>query len=81
MTPPLPPLNRREREHAWRRAHRDLLQNRYAGQWVVLEGDEIVAHGKDAVQTVETAKTKGVTVPYVFYVQPPRRPGVARIGL
>lgn len=77
----LPPLNRREREHAWRRSHRELLQGRYADQWVVLEGEEIVAHGRNAVQAVEEARAKGVPAPYVFYVQPPRPPGVVRVGL
>ena len=77
----LPPLNRRDREHAWRRSNRAVLQERFAGHWVVLEGEEIVAHGKDAVRAVEEAKTKGVVVPYVFYVQPPRPPGVVRLGL
>jgi plasmid stability protein len=76
-----PPLNRREREHAWRRSNRDLLQGQYAGQWVVLEGEEILAHDKDAVQAVEEAKAKGVVVPYVFFVHPPRPPGVVRMGL
>ncbi len=79
--PQLPPLSHREREHAWRRSNRRLLQRQYAGQWVVLEGEEILAHGKDAVQAVEEAKAKGVVVPYVFYVQPPRSPGVVHIGL
>ena len=77
----LPPLSRREREHAWRRSHRELLQGQYADQWVVLEGDEIVAHGRNAVQAAEEARAKGVPVPYVFYVQPPRPPGVVRVGL
>ena len=77
----LPALNRWEREHAWRRANRELLQTRYVDQWVVLEGEEIVAYGEDAVQVVEDARAKGVAAPYVFYVQPPRPPGVVRIGL
>jgi hypothetical protein len=77
----VPPLNRREREHAWRRANPELLQGRYAGQWVVLEGEEIVAHGRSAVSAVEEARAKGVAVPYVFYVEPARPPGVVRMGL
>ncbi len=77
----LPPLNRREREHAWRRSNRELLQGRYAGQWVVLEDVEILAHGKNAVLAVEEARAKGVEVPYLFYVEAPRSPGVVRMGL
>lgn len=79
--PLLPPLSRREREHAWRRSNRELLQRQYVDQWVVLEGEEIVAHDKDAVRAVEEAKAKGIRVPYVFFVEAPRPPGVVRIGL
>ncbi len=78
---PLPPLSNREREDAWRRSNQELLQGRFAGQWVVLEGETIVAHGENAAQAVEEARAKGVEVPFVFYVAPRRRPGVARIGL
>ena len=76
----LPPLNNREREIAWRHSHRDELQRRFAGQWVVLEGEEIVAHSEDAAQAVEEARGKGIAVPFVFYVDRPR-PGVFRLGL
>lgn len=69
----------RQREHEWRHSHQEFLLT-FAGQWVVLEGEEIVAHGKDPVRLVELAREKGVEVPYVFYVDPPR-PGVVRIGL
>ncbi len=75
------PLNNREREDAWRLSNRKLLQEHFAGQWVVLEGEEIIAHGKDAARAVKEARAKGVAVPFVFYVGPPRRPGVVRIGL
>ncbi len=78
---PVPPLNGRECEHTWRRANRELLQCRYVSQWVVLEGEEIVAHGKDAVKAVQEARAKGIAVPYVFFVQLPRPPGVVHIGL
>ncbi len=76
-----PPLNDREREDAWRRSNRDLLQGRFAGHWVVLEGEEIMAHSEDAAKAVEEARGKGVLAPFVFFVEPPRKPGVVRIGL
>ncbi len=77
----LPPLNDRKREDTWRRANRGFLQDRFAGQWVVLEGEEIVAHSEDPAQAVGQARAKGVAVPFVFRVEPPRRPGVVQIGL
>ena len=52
----------------------------YAGQWVVLEDEDIVAHGEDPVQLVERAREAGIEVPYVFYVDPPR-PGIVKMGL
>lgn len=70
---------RRARELAWRRAHENELQA-YAGHWVVLEGEEIIAHGEDPASVVEGARAKGVDVPYVFYVEE-YRPGVVLMGL
>jgi hypothetical protein len=46
----LPPITDRNRELAWRRAHQDELQGRFAGQWVVLEGEEVVAASEDAAR-------------------------------
>jgi hypothetical protein len=76
-----PPVDDRKREDAWRRSNRDYLQAQFAGKWVVLEGDEIMAHSVNAARAVEEARAKGVAVPFVFYVEPPRQPGVVRIGL
>ncbi len=70
----------RERELAWRSSHREELQARFADQWVVLEGQEIVAASPDAAQAVEQARRQGVALPYVFYVDR-HRPGVAQLGL
>ena len=66
-------------EQAWRRSHQEILRG-FANQWVVLEGEEIVAHGDDPARLVEQAREKGIAVPYVFYVDLPR-PGIAKIGL
>jgi Family of unknown function (DUF5678) len=60
----------RTRELEWRRTHREVLRN-FAGQWVVLEGEEIVTHGKDPQQVVIEARAKGIQVPYIFHVGEP----------
>lgn len=62
-TPP-----RRTRELAWRREHQDLLSS-VAGQWVVLEGDQLVAHGPDPAALIAEARATGIRVPYVFFVE------------
>lgn len=69
----------RSRELEWRRTHKDELR-RFANEWVALEGEEIVAHGKEPVQVVAEARAKGIQTPYVFYVEP-RTEDVAMIGL
>lgn len=53
--PEPPAAGHRDRELEWRRTHREALCN-FAGQWVVLEGDAIVAHGTDPQQTVIEAR-------------------------
>ena len=73
------PLRFRQREQAWCGTHGDVLSS-YAEQWVVLEGEEIIAHGEDPVELVERARERGIRSPYVFYVEPPE-PGVVKIGL
>jgi len=58
----------RVRELAWRREHGDELRA-FAGEWVALEGNRIVAHGPDAVRVVTAARAQGIRVPYVFLVE------------
>lgn len=76
---PSPSGPRRDRELAWRRSHPDALQA-YAGEWVILEGEEIVAHGRSPAQLVGQARAQGIRIPYVFYVEE-LQPDVVNIGL
>jgi hypothetical protein len=69
----------RGREQEWRRIHREILQT-FAGEWVVLEGEKIVAHGNDPVQVVAQARAQGIKVPYLFYVEAVDT-SVVRMGL
>ena len=58
----------RQAEIKWQESHwKELLL--YAGQWVALEGETVVAHGEDLSKVVETAKGKSITIPYVFFVE------------
>lgn len=70
----------RQSEFEWIRTHADVLR-RLAGQWVVLEGEEIVAHGKNAARVVGSARRKGIAVPFVLYVEPPAAQPTAHFGL
>jgi hypothetical protein len=59
----------RERELEWRRSHAMELRQ-YENQWVVLEGEEIIAHSADAAQAIKQARSRGIRTPYVFFVEP-----------
>jgi|GEM_PF-1480457 len=58
----------RNRELEWRRSHVETLRS-LENQWVVLEGEQVVAHGKNPVQVINEAKSKGVRTPYIFFVE------------
>jgi len=80
LTHPKPAISgHRSRESEWCRTHTEVLRQ-FAGQWVVLEGEEIVAHGNDPLQVVAEARAKGIQVPYIFYVDDTDEEAV-RIGL
>ena len=63
------PAASRATEHQWRREHAHELEQ-LARQWVVLEGDRVVSHGTDAGAVVARARAEGISVPYVFFVEP-----------
>jgi hypothetical protein len=60
----------RARERDFRVAHPEAFRP-LAGQWVVLEGEEIVAHGHNASLVVAEARSRGIRVPYIFLVEDP----------
>jgi hypothetical protein len=69
----------RHREVEWRQTHTAELR-RYENQWVVLEGEEIIAHDSNAAQAIRQAKSRGIRTPYIFFVEPESDNSV-RIGL
>ncbi len=69
----------RSRELAWRRAHEHELLA-LAGEWVIVEGEELIAHGHDPGRLVAEARARGIQVPYVFFVEPSGE-NTVRLGL
>ncbi|HSE34231.1 MAG TPA: DUF5678 domain-containing protein [Pyrinomonadaceae bacterium] len=61
-----PAYKTNEQERAWINAHRE----EYLGQWVALDGDQLVAHGTDAKEVYDQARDKGLTAPYLERVSP-----------
>ncbi len=69
----------RARELKWRETHGKELRQ-YAGEWVALEDEQIIAHGRDAGAVVTEARERGVPSPYVFFVHPRLPHGTVLLG-
>ena len=46
----------------------DENRQKYLGQWVCLDGDQLIAHGTDAVKLYQEAREKGIKVPFVEHI-------------
>lgn len=66
------PTARRDRERAWVDAHRD----EYIGQWIALEGDRLITHGKDSRAVYLAAREAGIEVPFMAHVDPVEEPSM-----
>lgn len=58
----------RKQELAWIREHESEL-SRYAGEWVVIEKNNLIAHNKNYDQARQSAIDKGITIPCIFLVE------------
>jgi len=52
----------------------------YAGQWVVVSGDQVAEHGTNLADVVKRARQRGESKPYVIFVEQLEE-GTARISL
>lgn len=43
----------------------------YAGQWVALDGDRLIAHGRVASEVFDAADTDGAHLPLITFVEQP----------
>jgi hypothetical protein len=64
--PPMPVPDSR-REVQWLAAH----AREYAGQWVALDGDRLIAHGPQHHEVWAAAEASGVYLPLVAFVENP----------
>ncbi len=73
---PLPvPYKDRSREYEWLKEH----AREYAGQWVALEGDRLIAHGANAAEVFAAADASGVERPFLLRVEDPDGPPFAGV--
>ncbi len=57
----------RRREYEWIRQHRD----QYAGQYVVVEGSKLIAHGTDGRKVLAGARQSGIRIPFIVRIESP----------
>lgn len=57
----------RERELAWLERQAGQLPG-LAGEYLVIDGDELVAHGLDYLKVLDEARRRGVRIPFVVRV-------------
>jgi Family of unknown function (DUF5678) len=60
------PVTNRSLETEWLHTHRD----QYAGQWVALDGNRLIASGDDLKQVAETARRSGVPDALMVRIEP-----------
>jgi hypothetical protein len=60
------PIRDRAREVEWLKENRD----EYAGQWIALDGDKLIASGDDLKEVVSTARRLGVPDALMMRVEP-----------
>jgi hypothetical protein len=54
----------------YKKTEKWLAENRekYMNQWVCLYGDELIAHGTDALEVDRQAKEKGIEAPFLEHI-------------
>lgn len=58
-------IERFRRVMQWIEEHRA----EYLGQWVALEGDQLISHGSDALQVHNAAKAAGIVSPFLERIE------------
>jgi len=59
-----------EREQRWLSEH----QREYIGQWVALDGDQLLSHGKDLNRVFDEAQAQGVNASFTAFIEDPNQP-------
>jgi Family of unknown function (DUF5678) len=68
---PLPiPVPNPEPSRRWMAAHRA----EYAGQWVALDGDRLIASGATEAEVADAAEADGAYLPLIGYIPHPNEP-------
>ncbi len=58
------------KEYEWLEQH----QQKYIGEWVVLDGDRLIGHGVDPIPFVNQARAEGVQSPFMKFIRDESEP-------
>ncbi len=61
------PYSTRSLEYQWLKEH----GSEYVDEWVVVEGDRLVSHGRDGKAVYDEARAAGISTPFLTHVEPP----------
>jgi hypothetical protein len=75
---PMPVEDFRATEMSWLQAHQEELRHTYPGEWIALEGQNVVAHAPDLPTLLQAATEAGHPHPFVSLV--PAEPPVPFFG-
>jgi hypothetical protein len=56
--------------------HRDALRQEYGGQWIVIDGEALIASDADRLVAMNKGRDAGIAIPYVVYMMPADAPSV-----
>lgn len=54
------------RERRWLKEHR----HEYLGQWVCIEGEQLISHSREAKEVYAAARAAGIKSPFVEFIHP-----------
>jgi hypothetical protein len=60
----------REKEIKWLHENIEYV-NTFAGKWIVVEGNELLASSTNLPEVIDTARKRGIVSPFVFFVPEP----------
>ena len=61
----------RSQEMDWIESHLEELRQ-LEGNWIVVEGDQLIAYGYNRSEVVKQAKEKGIAIPFIFFIPHPQ---------
>ena len=74
------PIAYADRSIVWVAANQEELYSNYPDQWILVEGEAVVAHATDPLELQEIADQHGITTAFMARVAPPSIPGSSIYG-